>query len=58
MPDTIQDAKLLTAKEAKASALKNLTVALYSGVMWIEVVKVGRGYCVEPWLLKWIIRNL
>lgn len=33
MPDTIQDAKLLTAKEAKASALKNLTVALYSGVM-------------------------
>lgn len=58
MPDSIQDAMLLTTKEEKASALKNLTVALHSGVMWVEIVKVSRGYCVESWLLEWIIRNL
>lgn len=48
MPDTIQDAWLLTSKEEKASALKNLTVALYSGVMGVDVGKAGRGYHVEP----------
>lgn len=48
MPDSIQDAWLLTTKEEKASALKNLTVALYNGVMGVDVVKVGRGCHVEP----------
>ncbi|EPQ09996.1 Tenomodulin [Myotis brandtii] len=48
MPDTIQDAKLLTAKEAKASALKNLTVALYSGVMFTTEVCHEDGLCWHP----------
>lgn len=48
MPDTIQGAWLLPTKEEKTSALKNLTVALYSEVMGVDIAKVGKGYRVEP----------
>ena len=36
-----------TSKEDKASALKDLKI-LCSGVMGIEVRKLGRGYCAGP----------
>lgn len=46
MPDIIQSARLLLTKRKPLPL--DLTKALYSGVMGVDVENVGRGYCAEP----------